>query len=180
MTLSNVGIVAHPLFDIRPRRGKITLGRFDVTAGEGDAALVKCFREVSGPKKTQRRFGHNLFRGGIVALQQGQVPARQSHVSIGIKAGRNVLQNFSARSEIAVSKHFEVSEADLGIRAIRRDFERAIVTGRSRRPVTQEKVIVAGDHSDVSVARIEGQGAFEACNRFAPASLPPICRSRHY
>ncbi len=84
------------------------------------------------------------------------------------------MQDFSAGSGIAVPKHFEISKADLGTRAIRRDFERAIVTGSSGRPVTQPKVIVAGEHSDVSVAGIEGQSAFEAFNRFAPTSLPPI------
>ena len=84
------------------------------------------------------------------------------------------MQNFSAGSGIAVSKHFEVSKADLGTHGIRRDLQRAIVTGSSGRPVTHEKVIVAGVESDAAVARIEGEGAFEAGNRFAPASLPAI------
>jgi hypothetical protein len=35
MTLCPVGVVAHPLFKFRPRRGKIALGRFDVAASEG-------------------------------------------------------------------------------------------------------------------------------------------------
>jgi hypothetical protein len=35
-------------------------------------------------------------------------------------------------------------------------------------------VIVAGEKSEVAVARIERQGAFEAGNRVAPASLPAI------
>jgi hypothetical protein len=84
------------------------------------------------------------------------------------------LQNFSARAGIAVTKHFEISKADLGRRVIRPDLQRAIVTGSSGRPVTHEKVIVAGEKSEVAVARIERQGAFEAGNRVAPASLPAI------
>ena len=131
MTLCNVGIVAYPLFGIRPRRGKIALGRFDVAASEGGAALVKCFRRVSACRKSSNgEISQNLFRRGIISLQHGQVPARQIHASIGISAGRNGLQNFAAGSGIAVSNHFEVSKADLGIHEIRRNFQRAIVTGR--------------------------------------------------
>ena len=84
------------------------------------------------------------------------------------------MQNVSAGSGIAVSKHFQVSKADLGIREVRRDLQRAIVSGSSGRPVTQKKVIVGGEPNDAGIARIEGQGAFEAGNRVAPASLPAI------
>ena len=174
MTLRNVGLVAHPPFDIRPCRGKTALGRFDVAAREGGATLVKWFRSVSGIRKIFRRISQNLFRCGIISLQHGQVQASQSHRSIRGNVGGNILQNFSAGSGIAVTKHFEVGKADLGTHEIRRDLQRAIVTGSSSRPVTHEKVIISGIENDAAVTRIEGHGAFEACNRFAPTSLPAI------
>ena len=61
MTLCNVGIVAHPLFESWRRRGKIALGRFDVAASEGDAALVKCFRGVSAQGKSSNGESVKIF-----------------------------------------------------------------------------------------------------------------------
>ena len=66
------------------------------------------------------------------------------------------------------------SKADPGRDGIGLDFQRASVTGSSGRPVTHKKVIVAGEVSDVGIARVEGESAFVAGHRFAPASLPPI------
>ena len=115
----------------------------------GGAALIKCFRVVK--IIFQRKIGHNLFRGGIIPLQHGQVPALQGHVSFAV--GRNVLQEFAAGSGIAILNYFEISKVDLGIGA---DLQHPIVRGGSGRPVTHEKVIVAGVESDFKVARIEG------------------------
>ena len=141
MTLCRVGIVAHPLFGIRPRCGKVALGRFDVAASEGDAALVKCFREVSDARKIfQRRIGQNLFCGGIVALQHGQVPVRRSQQSVAIIGGGNVFQNFSTSRGIVVAEHFDVSKADLGISRIW-CYPQCAVVARSRpSPITHKKV----------------------------------------
>ncbi len=95
-------------------------------------------------------------------------------VSIRIKAGWNVLQNASARGGIGVPKHFEASKADPGRDGIGVDFQRVSITGSSGRPVPHIKVIVAGEMSDRGIARVEGESAFVAGYRFAPASLPPI------
>ena len=85
--------------------------------GRGRSGPGKMFSGHALSEKSSRgRIAQNLFRGGIIALQHGHVPARQSHRSIGIKAGWNVLQNASARGGIGVPKHFEVSKADLGRR----------------------------------------------------------------
>src|SRR6266403_603328 len=80
----------------------------------------------------------------------------------------------SQRDTVTIAKHFKVSKANPGRHEIRLDRQGAIETGRSGGPVAQKKVIVGRLESDDAVARIEGPGAFEACNRFAPASLPAI------
>ena len=83
------------------------------------------------------------------------------------------MQNFSAGNGIAVTKHFEVSQSDLGI-TMGGIFQHAIETCDCAGPVTHKKVIVGGTKSDVEVARIEGQSAVEAGQRIVPASLAPI------
>src|SRR5205814_9357254 len=74
-------------------------------------------------------------------------------------------------SGIAILNYYEISKGDLGSGA---DLQHASVRGNSGRPVTHEKVIVAGVESDFTVVRIEGQGALEAGHRFAPTPLPAI------
>ena len=49
-----------------------------------------------------------------------------------------------------------------------------IVTRDSAGPIAHEKVMIGGGVSEMNVARIERHGAFEACRRFAPASLSPV------
>ncbi len=123
MVLRIVRIFAHPSFESWRRRGKVTLGQFDLAAGEGGPALVVRFWGIARLKLYDRQIVQNLFRGGIVALQHGHVPARQSHLSTRIKGGWNVFQNASARDGIAIPKQFDVSKLNFGINIIWRELQ---------------------------------------------------------
>src|SRR5205809_941610 len=120
------------------------------------------------------KIGQNLFRGGVIPLQHGQVPARPSHRSIGIKAGWNFLQDFSAGGGVAVSKHFLVSEADPGRSRIWRNLQRAIVTRSHADPIPHQKVIEGSMYNGKKITRIEVLGAIIGCERFTPPSLSAI------
>jgi hypothetical protein len=104
------GIVAHPPFEKWRRRGKVTLGRFDVAAGEGGPALIKCLRALQQFFSTVIR--QNPFRGGIIPLQHGEVPTRRNWLMIWINRGRNALQNIAAGSEVIVLNNFPLQSGD--------------------------------------------------------------------
>src|SRR2546421_4613113 len=53
-----VGIVAHPFFGVRPHRGKMALGCFEVAASAGETAVVKRARGFS----TRRKIFHSSVR----------------------------------------------------------------------------------------------------------------------
>ena len=93
---------------------------------------------------------------------------------LGTMGGRNVLQNVSGRSQIAVPKHFQVSKVDLGTNCIRMELHHVSETGGRGRPVTHKKVIESGVKNHPYVPRIKGDSAVVAGHRFAPASLPSI------
>ena len=97
----------------------MALCNFDVAAGQRGAAQVICFWGVFGIREPFRgEIRQNFCRRGIVALQHGDVPTRTRHQSVGVDAGRNLLQYLSPFSRIAILKHFEVSKTNPGLGGI--------------------------------------------------------------
>src|SRR4051812_32258831 len=151
-----LNVVANPFFYSGSGFGEIALGRCVFATGQVNATEEKRFRGPTRPRETvHRKIGHNLFRDRIIPLHHGQVPAGGRYQSIGIKTRGDVLQNLSASSRIAVSKHLEVSKADLGLSRIGCDFKGAVVRSGGTGPITHHQVIVGCHYHGSLITRIE-------------------------
>ena len=142
MALRIVGIVAHPLFDSWPRRGKVALGRFDVAAGEGGAALVKCLRGVSGLGKSSNGDRSKSFPRWHNPAPAWPGPSAPKPLIHRDQGWQECFAEFFCRRRDCRFETLRGKQGRSWHRRIRRDFQRAIVTGSSGRPVTHIKVIV--------------------------------------